>query len=219
MQTQRKSGGIAAFYMAAAYIVAMPYFIFIFQVPEGAGAAERLVAVTQAWQWQYLMELVVYVVFGLALIVLASSLHERLGGATNPLMKIATPIAYIWSGLLIASGMIYNVGMGKAIALNATDHAAAAALWEAVDCISSGLSGNGEIVGGSWMLLVSLVALRSRRFSTALNVIGLSVAIVGIAAVIPPLKDLAYVFGIGQIVWFIILGFSLLKKDPMENKS
>ena len=68
--------------------------------------------------------------------------------------------------------------------------------------MSSGLSGNGEIVGGAWMLLVSLAALKTGGLPRALNVIGLVVAGVGIVSVVPALKDLAMGFGLGQILWF-----------------
>jgi hypothetical protein len=125
-------------------------------------------------------------------------------------MKVATPIGLIWAGLLIASGMIHNVGMDPVIALHATDPSGAASLWAAVDLVSSGLSGNGEILGGSWLLLVSLAALRTRGLPKALNLLGLAVAAIGIVSVVPPIKDLAMIFGLGQIIWALWLGIALL---------
>jgi hypothetical protein len=132
-------------------------------------------------------------------------------------MRVATPLALIWAGLLIASGMIYNVGIDTVIALHSKDQAQAAALWSAVDLVSSGLSGNGEIMGGLWMLLVSIAALRTGGLPKALNVLGLVVAAVALASVVPFLKDLAMVFGLGQIVWCSWLGVVLLKPRPVSQ--
>jgi hypothetical protein len=73
------------------------------------------------------------------------------------------------------------------------------------------LSGNGEIVGGSWMLLVSLAALKTKSLPSALNILGLAVAAIGISAAVPALKNLAAAFGLGQIVWCTWIGFVLLK--------
>jgi hypothetical protein len=89
--------------------------------------------------------------------------------------------------------------------------AQAAALWAPVELVSSGLSGNGEVVGGSWMLLVSLAALRTKSLPVALNILGLVVAAAGILAVVPALKDLAAGFGLGQAAWCAWLGIALFK--------
>jgi hypothetical protein len=207
----QKIGGIAALYLAAAYLAAIPYFLLIAKIPDAASPAEKLSALAASRTGQYAMTLVVYVIFGLVLVVLAAALHERARQGADGLMRVATPIAFIWAGLLIASGMIFNVGMLGSLALLPGDPAQAAALWSPIDLISAGLSGNGEIVGGCWMLLVSVAALKTKCLPVASGVLGIVVAALGIAAVVPALKDLAQVFGLGQIVWFAWIGFVLLR--------
>jgi hypothetical protein len=214
---QQKVGGIAALYMAAAYLAAMPYFLLIAKVPAGATPAVKLAALAATKGGQNVMTLVVYVIFGLVLVVLAAALQERTREGAEGLMKVATPIAFIWAGLLIASGMIFTVGMEGCLALLPRDPAQAAALWASIDLVSSGLSGNGEIVGGSWMLLVSIAALRTKSLPTALNILGLVVAAIGIASAVPGLKDLASAFGVGQIAWCAWLGIILLKGARKVN--
>ena len=157
------------------------------------------------------MTLIVYVVFGLVLVVLAAALYGRIKSGAEAIMKVATPIAFIWAGLLVASGMVFNVGMESCLSLMLSDPTQAAALWASTNLVSAGLSGNGEIVGGSWMFLVSLAALRTKSLPVALNILGLAVAAIGVSAVVPALKDLAAAFGLGQIVWCAWLGIVLLK--------
>jgi hypothetical protein len=207
----QKAGGIAALYLAAAYVAAMPFFLLVIDYPSLVDPLQKTAAIVAYRNGLYIMELIVYVFFGIFLTVLATALKERLKAGAEALMKAATPIALIWAGLLIASGMIYNVGMDPVIALNGKDPAQAASLWSAIDLVSSGLSGNGEILGGAWMLLVSMAALKSGGLPKALNVLGLFVAAAGIASVVPVLKDLAYAFGLGQIFWFSWLGVVLLR--------
>jgi hypothetical protein len=213
MKSLSKAGGISALYLAIAYLAAMPFFLVVVNYPSLVDPLQKASAIVANQAALYAMELVVYVVFGIALVVLAVALHERLKPGAAALMAVATPIAFIWAGLLIASGMIFNVGMGPVAALFAKDQAGAASLWSAIDAVSSGLSGDGEIVGGAWMLLVSLAALKSRGLPKAASLLGLAIAAVGILSVVPVLKDLASVFGLGQIAWFAWIGIALLRAE------
>jgi hypothetical protein len=207
----QKAGGAAAFYLAASMLIAMAYFLLIARIPDGASPAEKLATLATLRNGQYAMTLASYVVFGIALVVLAASIHARLGVGANAVMKIATPIAFIWSGLLIASGMVFNVGMESCLALMRSDPSQAAAIWTPVELVSSGLSGNGEIVGGSWMLLVSLAAMRTKRLPAALGILGIVVGAIGISSVVPALRDFAAGFGLGLTAWCTWLGVALLK--------
>ena len=197
--------------MAASLLAAMAYFLLIAKAPDGALPAEKLAALAATWSGQYVMTLIVYVIFGLVLIVLAVALHGRTRDGAEALMKVATPIAFIWAGLLVASGMVFNVGMEGCLSLMRQDPSQAASLWASIDLVSSGLSGNGEVVGGSWMLLASLAALKTKSLPVVLNIIGLVVAAIGISSIVPALKDLAAAFGLGQIAWCSWLGIVLLR--------
>jgi hypothetical protein len=210
MRSLSKAGGVAALYLAAAYLAAMPFFLFVVDYSSAETPLQKLALLLANQGSLQAMELAVYVVFGLFLVALAVALHERLKPGAEALMAVATPIALIWAGLLIASGMVFNAGVAPVVALNATDPVQAASLWSAVEAVSTGLSGNGEIVGGCWMLLVSLAALKSRALPKALNVVSLAIAAVALVSVVPALKDLAQVFGLGQIAWFAWLGILML---------
>jgi hypothetical protein len=210
MKNLSKAGGLAALYLAAAYLAAMPFFLVVVDYPSQVEPLQKTAMLMANQGSMYAMEFVVYILFGIFLVVLAVALRERLWLGAEALLDIATPIAIIWAGLLIASGMVFNVGIAPVAALYAKDQAQAVSLWSAIDAVSSGLSGNGEIIGGTWMLLVSLAAIKTRGLPKALNILGLAIATVALVSIIPPLKVLAYVFGLGQIVWFIWLGIVLL---------
>jgi len=210
MKNLSKTGGLSALYLAAAYLAAMPFFLLVVKIQDLADPLQMVETLAANQGSMYAMEFVVYVLFGLFLVVLAVALRDRLRIGAEALMDIATPIAIVWAGLLIASGMIYNAGIAPVVILYDKDQAQAVSLWSAIDAVSSGLSGNGEIIGGTWMLLVSLAAIKTRGLPRALNTFGIAVAAVAIISSIPPLKDLAFIFGLGQIVWFIWLGIIML---------
>lgn len=148
----------------------------------------------------------IYVVFGIALVVLTVAIHERIKEQSSGLMQAATPFGLIWAGLVIASGMVASVGMESAAALHAKDTSEAVSLWLAVGVVQKGSGGGVEIVGGLWMLLISFAAVRSNEFTKALNYLGMLVGIAGLLTIAPPLTGLGAIFGLGQIVWFICVG-------------
>ena len=86
--------------------------------------------------------------------------------------------------------------------------------WVAISAVQDGLGGGVEIVGGLWVLLISVSALRSNVFPKALNCIGIVVGIAGLLTIIPPLGDLGAVFGLGQILWFVWIGIHMLRRAP-----
>lgn len=79
---------------------------------------------------------------------------------------------------------------------------------------NSAENGNGEILGGLWVLLVSLAALRAVGLPRGLNILGLLVGAVGIISLIPGLTELLIgVFGLGQVIWFIWPGIIFLRSN------
>jgi hypothetical protein len=159
--------------------------------------------------------LIMYVFFGVFLIVLSLALHDRLKSGAPAIMQVATVIGIIWAGSLVASGMVANAGIVPVVALYAEDPAQAALTWQGIESVASGLgNGNGEILGGLWALLVSLAALRAGGLPRGLNILGLLVGAVGIISIIPGLTEvMTGVFGLSQIIWFVWLGIVLLRSD------
>ncbi|MGA8046919.1 MAG: hypothetical protein WCA30_11710 [Dermatophilaceae bacterium] len=214
---QQRAGGIAALYLAAAYLVAMPYFLVVVDYPSLVEPGQKVAALVEHETSMYVMHLVTVVVFGIVLAVLALALWKRLAGAPG-LAAASAAVGLIWAGTLVASGLVFNFGAGAVVDLNATSPAQAAAAWQAIEPVADGLgSGGGELLGGLWVLLVSIAALHTGALPKALNWLGILIGVAGIASVIPMLLDARYVFGLLQILWFLWLGLTLLRTRTMEH--
>ena len=219
MKNSQKVGGIAALYAAAAYLVGFVLWGVVLGYSSDLEPAQKVASFVNNQGLWYFLNLVVYVVWGLVMVALVGALHNRLKMNAPASMQIATAVGMIWAGMVIASGMISNLGIETVVALNNTDPAQAASIWVAVDTVRDGIGGGNEIVGGVWVLLVSWAALKAGTFSKGLNYLGLVIGVAGILSAVPPIRDLASIFGLTQIIWFIWLGIVLLRKNPgvVEN--
>ena len=204
MKTLQRSGAFAAFYLAIAYMIGIILFLVVLDYPSITDPAQKVALLVEQQAMIFWTNLLMYVFFSLVLVVLALALYDRLKESAPALAQMATVMAIIWAGSLVASGMVANAGIAPVLALYAQDPAQAALTWQGFETVASGLgNGNGEILGGVWTLLISLAALRSGGLPKALNFLGLLVGSVGIVSILPGLTDLVGVFGLSQIIWFI----------------
>jgi hypothetical protein len=214
MNNLQKIGGLAALYLAAAYLVGIVLFLFVLDYPNIVDPAQKVALVVEKQMVIYSTNLILYVIFGVFLIVLALALYERMKASAPAMMQLATVIAIIWAGSLVASGMVANAGIAPVVALYSQDPAQAALTWLGIETVAIGLgNGNGEILGGLWTLLVSWAALRSGALPKFLNYLGVFVGIVGIVSTIPGLNDLVGIYGMSQLVWFVWLGMIMLRQS------
>ncbi|MHB1137162.1 MAG: DUF4386 family protein [Coriobacteriia bacterium] len=209
----QKAGGVAALYLALAYLAAMPYFLVVVDYPGATTVADKVSPVLGNYSSMYTMYLATYVFFGIALGVVVFALYDRLRSFAPSTMRVATAVGLLWSFALVMSGMVFNYGMTTVVSLANTDIAQARVAWQAIEPIAQGLGGaGGEVLGGLWVLLVSWVALRGGAFSKALIWLGMAVGAMGLVSIVPPLHEAAYAFGLLQIVWLVWLGVTMAKK-------
>jgi len=161
MKNLQKLGGIAALYEAAAYLVGFALWVGVLNYSGDLEPAQKVASFLNNQSLWYILNLVVYIVGGLFLVVLALALYERLKTKAPAIMQVATAIGLIWGGVVIASGMIANIGIENVVNLYNTDPAQAAPVWVAIDSVRDGLGGGNEIIGGVWILLVSWAALQT----------------------------------------------------------
>jgi hypothetical protein len=214
---QQKAGGLAALYLAAAFVVAMPYFLMFVRYPSVVDPVEKVALLVGNHDSMQVMYLITYVIFGLALAVLALALHARLRDAAPALAQAATAVGLIWAVVLVASGMIFNAGVAAVVGLHGTDPAQAVAAWQAIEPVAQGLGGSGgELLGGLWVLLVSVAALRTGGLPKVLSWLGVAIGAAGVVSVVPALSDVAYGFGLLVIVWFAWLGVAMLRTTSRQ---
>lgn len=218
MRNLQKMGGLAALYEAAAYVVGIVFFIGIVDYSGVVDPLQKVALLVENQAMLSLINLIIYVLFGIVLVVLSLALHDRLKAGSPAIMQTATAYGLIWAGVVIASGMIYNIGLGVVAELYSTDPAQAATVWLAIDAVFEGIGGGVEVLGGLWVLLVSWAALRTAELPKVLNYLGLLVGVAGIITLVPALGEIGgMVFGLGQIVWFAWLGIALLRSGPADE--
>ncbi len=208
----RRAGGVAALYLAATLLAAIPYFLLLVDYPSATSPADKVALIADNYASMYGVYLATYVLFGIAVGVLALALWERLQAGAPFVMRVATGVAFLWSFALVASGMIFMYGMTTVEPLVATDHARAVLTWQAVEPVALALGGaGGEILGGLWVLVVSLVVLRGGGLPRPWGWLGLATGAIGILSIVPLLSDAAVIFGLLLIAWFGWAGLVLIK--------
>jgi hypothetical protein len=223
MGDRQKLGGVAALIEAATFIVGIVMFVTILAdyTTGDPTPAESVAFLVDNQAALYIWNLIIFIIFGLALVPVVLALHERLKAGTPALAQTSTVFGLIWAGLVLAAGMVTNVSIGTIADLNDTNPAQAETVWSALDSVQNGLGGGNEIAGGVWVLLVSLAALRTAALPAALNYLGIISGVAGLITVVPPLEAVGAVFGVGLIVWFAWLGFIMLRdsQDPITDRS
>jgi hypothetical protein len=103
--------------------------------------------------------------------------------------------------------------------LHETGGAEAAQTWQSIEPVAMALGGaGGELLGGLWVLLLSVVTLRTRAFPRLVSLLGLVIGVFGLISVVPPLHDAGIGFGLLQIVWFVCVAW-ILSRTPHRGAS
>ena len=159
----------------------------------------------------YVWNNIIHIVFGIALVPLVLAIGDRLRSAHSPLARISSVFGLIWAGVIIATGMITNIAYATVSDLQATDPEMASTVWASLDAVTNGLGGGNEVLGGIWVLGISIVALRERLFARWVNYLGVVMGVSALVTIVPALEDVGAVFGLGLIVWFVAVGITLIK--------
>ncbi len=208
----QRAGGIAALYIAVAYLAAIPYFVFMVNYPGVVDPVQKVILLRDNYLSMYWMHVVSFEFVTLGLIVVTLAMYQRLKKFAPSTVQFATVVGLLRSGLLLASVMVFNYGMEAVVRLFATAPDQAASAWQVIEPVAEALGGSGgEILGGVWFLLTSVVALRAKVFPRALNWLGVAIGTAGILSLVPALSGLEVVFGLLQIVWFAWLGTVMLR--------
>lgn len=218
MNNFQKMGGIAALIEAATFVVGLALFLTLL-ASANYGSLEidpiRHVAflannqsILQSWY------LIIYMVFGVGLVVHALALYERLKADAPVLAQLATAFGLIWAGLVIATGMVAIIGIDVVVDLYGKDPTRAASTWLALHFVLDGLGGGIEFPGGVWVLLISWGALRTGTLPKTLNYLGVVTGVAGILTAVAAFTEVVAIFGVGIIVWFMWVGIVMVRRSP-----
>lgn len=208
MERLAKAGGYAALAQALLYLISFAV-LAAFQPGDTASwtAAQKLSYTLEHGDLAHFWALLYYA-SGIALVALTAGLHQRLLSSAPVLMPLTTPFGYIWAGFLMASGMVSQIGFAAVARLHGESADQALSVWTTVKVVQDAFGGGVELLGGVWVLLLSVAIL---RFSRPLAILGIIVGVAGVLTVIPQLGLMKAVFGLSQIVWFIWIGFWLVR--------
>lgn len=212
---RQKLGGIGALVAAATFVFGFALFATALSdyTTGDPTPAESVAFVADHEGLLYLWNAVILILFGIALVPLVLALYERMRPGAPVVAPAAAAFGIIWAGLVIAAGMIGNIGLGAVADLQETDPGQAEGVWSALDSVQNGLGGGNEVVGGLWVLLVSWAALQTRALPRGLSSLGIAAGAAGIVTIVPALELVGAIFGLGLIVWFVWAGIVLLRRD------
>lgn len=216
MQNLNKIGGVAAIVCGLTYVAGFVLLTTLL-APLGYGTADKNYAAMVAFAEQNhglmtIWNMTIYVVNALFLAVLSVALWQRLRPAAPGMAQLSLTFGALWATLVLAAGMVANVGLNEVLKVNATDPEHAAQLFQIMHTVELGLGGGNEIAGGVWALMLSFAGLATGRLPKGLSVLGLVIGVSGLASSVPPLSEpLGAVFGLGFIVWFFWAGVALLR--------
>lgn len=211
MKLANQVTGAAALLLSFIYIFAFVYYGAFWNFPSQSDVQTKMDFIAEHQTVISVVSFITYILFGLVLSVLVAGTLRGLRYASDMQKSITAAFGYLWVGLVVASGMIAISGVNYAVNLAETDAQKAFDAWRIMMAIAQSIGGENEIVGAVWVILVSVLALKSKLFSSYLNYLGLVIGIAGVATV-TPFDVFTEVFGVLQIVWFFWLGVSFLRQ-------
>jgi uncharacterized membrane protein (DUF485 family) len=220
MNLEMRIGGASAIIQALCYVLGFALLATSMNPgnTDGWTQIQKLEFILERESLFAFWNIVIYVVFGAALVVLAVVLHRLLQPVASLAVSIGTPFGLIWAGLVVASGMVANVGLAWASGVYETSAEAAAQTWTVIGIVQDGIGGGVEVVGGIWVICISVAALRAGAIlPKPINLLGLVVGICGAVTIVPALSDMGTIFGLLQIVWFVGIGVVLLRANGAQQ--
>jgi hypothetical protein len=214
----RRAGGFAALYVAAGYLAAIPYFVFLVDYPGATDPEDKVTLFVNHHASMYVMHLISFEFVAIALIVVTLAVSEQLREHAHATSQVASAVGLVRAGLLLASVMVFDHGMAVVVDEHTSDPHQAAATWHAIGPVADALGGaGGDILAGVWFLMVSWVALRSSLFPRGLNWIGLAVGAAALLSAVPGAGFLEAVVGLLQIAWFLWFGIFTARIRSTES--
>lgn len=218
-RTSHLLAGTASVIAGMCFLFGMIVYIAVFSFDSygdiGKSITPQLTLISTHSALMYLWYFVIYIVFGVALIVFQIAIKPYL--QMGWFASMALVFGYLWSGLTIASGMLANIGTHMVLELMGVNQELAISLWYTLQMLINGIGGGNELVGGIWLLLLGLSYKADLIIERWLSVVAIVFGSVGLFTAVPIFTDLGEFFGIGSMVWFFVMGCYQLERYRKEK--
>ena len=214
MKNLQKAGGIAALAAAATYLFAMGLLVSLLgpMADSSLGFQEYMAVLGANKALVFVWHFVMYFVNGACLVVLVPALYERLKPDSPRLALIASIFGFLWTAFVFLSGVITNYGIEALITLYGKNQAQAETLKIVLDAVTLGIDSSDRLLGSLWVGLASLAAFRGKELPKLVAAFGMLIGAAGlVGTAIPSLVSIAYLFGVGAILWWAAVGIRMLR--------
>ncbi|WP_394222912.1 hypothetical protein [Alteromonas gracilis] len=219
MQLQR-AGGIAAIVCALTYLFGFVLFFGLIDPPADTSDIGHLQFLVSQRDTFYMGYIVIGIVFSLGLLLLNQSLQAVFKNHSSIIARYNSTIGNMWATFVMASTFIFLVSLPFLANYADTNEDSAAVVLKSVDIVVDALGGGIELLGAIWVLLISYMGIKHGVYAKATHVLGVAVGIAGILTLFSGLSFFSgnvlfeastAIFGLGQIVWFILIGLHMTK--------
>jgi hypothetical protein len=216
----QKWGGVAAITEAMTYLFGFILFFGVLGASGNDSPAGSLAFLIQHRDTFFLGYLVSGILFSFTLIILVQAVYQRLHRASPQLMTFAAVVGFIWAAMVLASSFIFLTSLGSLAKVHSINPEGALLIHQSMAIVVDALGGGIELVGAVWVLTISYVGLRSKIYPALVHYWGYFVAVAGVLTLFSGLSFLSThpifevataIFGLGQIVWFVLLGIAMLR--------
>jgi len=219
---QRKAGGIASLVCGLTYIFGFVLFFGLIEAPADDTETSHLTFLLSQRDTFFMGYIVIGIVFSLGLILLNQSLL-KIYKSTSPITaQFNSSLGNIWATFVLASTFIFLVSLPSLANYANTSEDNAVVVLNSVDIVIDALGGGIELLGALWVLLISYMGIKAKKYANIIHIMGVAVGIAGVLTLfsgisfletVPLFEATTAIFGLGQIVWFFALAIAMIKPD------
>lgn len=216
----QRAGGIAAIVCALTYLFGFILFIGLIEPPTDSSDVAHLHLLIAQRDTFFVGFIVIGIVFSLSLLLLNQSLLSVYKNVCPHVARYNSTLGNIWAMFVLASTFIFLTSLPFLANYAVANEENAVVVLKSVEIVVDALGGGIELLGAIWVLFISYMGIKCGLFAKLLHGLGVIVGVAGILTLFTGLSFLSdislfeaatAIFGLGQIVWFVLLGIHLIR--------